>query len=130
LDPVDAAISILHRATLLKLPEWDPVGIYGNLTTSKIYFLRDSHVRDELRAMCVRTYPDPTHYLRIHIKRIVPHSNRVTAAVCLQMGGASVDDIAFRLRWHVSSVPTYLRECFQDIGSIMEQAVSGAFKTS
>jgi hypothetical protein len=54
----------------------------------------------------------------------------VMAAVCLHMGGASIDDIAFRLRWHASSVPTYLRECFQDVGAVMEQAVSGAFKTS
>jgi hypothetical protein len=79
LDPVDVAISILHRATILKLPEWDPVSIYGNLTKSKIYFLRDFHVRDQLRAMCAQTYTDPTHYLCINIKRM-------TAAVCLQMG--------------------------------------------
>ena len=130
LDPVDAIVSILHRATLLSVPQWEPVGVYGTPTSSTTYFLRDSHVRDELRAMCVRTYPDPNHYLRLHIDRIVPHSNRVTAAVCLHMGGASIDDIAFRLRWHVSSVPTYLRECFQDVGAVMEQAVTGAFKTS
>jgi hypothetical protein len=129
LDPVDAVVSLLQRATLLNVSTWEPIGVYGT-SLSPPYFLRDSHVRDELRAMCVRTYPDPQHYLRLHIDRIVPHSNRVTAAVCLHMGGASIDDIAFRLRWHVSSVPTYLRECFQDVGAVMEQAVSGAFKTS
>jgi hypothetical protein len=130
LDPVDAVVSILHRATLLLVPKWDPIGVYGASPSSPFYFLRDSHVRDELRNMCIRTYPDPNHYLRIHVARIVPHSNRVTAAVCLHMGGASIDDIAFCLRWHVSSVPTYLRECFQDVGAVMEQAVTGAFKTS
>ena len=130
LDPVDAVISILHQATLLHVPQWEPIGIYGTTQFAAYYFLRDTHVRDELRAMCVRTYPDPDHYLRLHIDRIVPHSNRVTAAVCLHMGGASISDIAFRLRWHVSSVPTYLRECFQDVGTVMEQAVTGAFKTS
>jgi hypothetical protein len=130
LDPVDAVVSILHRATLLSVPEWEPVGVYGSSSSAVFCFLRDSHVRDELRAMCIRTYPDPTHYLRLHIDRIVPHSNRVTAAVCLHMGGASIDDIAFRLRWHVSSVPTYLRECFQDVGAVMEPAGTGAFKTS
>jgi hypothetical protein len=46
------------------------------------------------------------------------------------MGGATIADIAFRLRWHIASVPTYLRECFQEVGSIMEQAIVGAFKTS
>jgi hypothetical protein len=80
--------------------------------------------------MCVAAYSDPTHYLRIHIDRLVPHSNRVTAAVCLQMGGASHEDIAFRLRWKVGSVPTYLRECFQEVGPIMSSTLQGAFKTS
>jgi hypothetical protein len=50
--------------------------------------------------------------------------------VVLHMGGASISDIAFRLRWNEASVPTYLRECFQDVGSIMETAITGAFKTS
>jgi hypothetical protein len=128
LNPVDATVSILHRANLLGVPPNEPVGVYGGKLG--YYFLRDSHVRDILRLICVRTYPDPTHYLRVHILRLVPHSNRVTAAVCLQMGGATRDDIAFRLRWHIASVPTYLRECFQEVGPIMQQAIMGAFKTS
>jgi hypothetical protein len=129
LNPVDATVSILHRADLLQVPENEPVGVYGG-AKGQYYFLRDSHVRDILRLICIRTYPDPTHYLRVHILRLVPHSNRVTAAVCLQMGGATLADIVFRLRWHIASVPTYLRECFQEVGPIMEQAISGAFKTS
>jgi hypothetical protein len=80
--------------------------------------------------MCVNAYPDPQHYLRLHIERLVPHSNQVTVAVCLQMGGASNDEIAFRLRWKVGSVPSYLRECFQEVGSIMLSTLQGAFKTS
>jgi hypothetical protein len=80
--------------------------------------------------MCCLAYPDPTHYLRIHIDRLVPHSNRVTAAVCLKMGGATDEDIAFRLRWNIASVPTYLRECFQEVGTIMTTTLQGAFKTS
>jgi hypothetical protein len=128
LNPVDATVSIIHRANMLGVLATEPICTYG----SKLgyYFLRDSHIRDALRLMCVRTYPDPQHYLRIHILRLVPHSNRVTAAVCLQMGGASLSDIAFRLRWHIASVPTYLRECFQEVGPIMQQAIMGAFKTS
>ena len=128
LNPVDATISILHRAELLGIPPHEPIGVYGGKLG--YYFLRDSHVRDILRLICIRTYPDPTHYLRVHIQQLVPHSNRVTAAVCLQMGGATIPDIAFRLRWHIASVPTYLRECFQEVGPIMEQAIMGAFKTS
>ena len=128
LNPVDATISIIHRANMLGVLATEPICTYG----SKLgyYFLRDSHIRDALRLMCVRTYPDPKHYLRIHILRLVPHSNRVTAAVCLQMGGASLSDIAFCLQWHIASVPTYLRECFQEVGPIMQQAIMGAFKMS
>jgi hypothetical protein len=129
LDPVDAAVSILHRADLLLVPSNEPIGVYAN-TFPSFCFLRDYHIRDILRRMCIAAYPDSTHYLRIHIDRLVPHSNRVTAAVCLQMGGASHEDIAFRLRWKVGSVPTYLRECFQEVGTIMSSTLQGAFKTS
>jgi hypothetical protein len=59
----------------------------------------------------------------------VAHSNRVTAALCLKLGGASNEDIAFRLRWHLLSVPTYLRECFNGIDETMMQAIQGAIKT-
>jgi hypothetical protein len=129
LDPVDAAVSIIHRADILRVPSSMPIGIYSK-TSSVYHFLRDYHIRDVMRGMCILAYPDPAHYLRIHLNRLVPHSNRVTAAVCLQMGGASNDEIAFRLRWKVDSVPTYLRECFQEIGSIMLSTLQGAFKTS
>jgi hypothetical protein len=129
LNPVDAAVSLYHRADLLKVPSNEPIGVFS-LDSLSYRFLRDYHIKDHMRQMCVNAYEDPKHYLRIHIGRLVPHSNRVTAAVCLQMGGASNDEIAFRLRWKVGSVPTYLRECFQGVGNIMSSAIQGAFKTS
>ena len=129
LDPVDAAVSIIHRADLLLVPRNEPIDVYAS-SHPMFLFLRDYHIRDILRRMCIAAYSDPQHYLRIHIDRLVPHSNRVTAAVCLQMGGASHEDIAFRLRWKVGRVPTYLRECFQEVGSIMSSTLQGAFKTS
>ena len=86
-------------------------------------FLKDSGVRKVMQASVVGAYPDPTHYMRIHIKRVVPHSNGVTAAICLKQGGAHNDEIA---RWHVSSVPTYLRECFQEVGSLLQKTLFGA----
>jgi hypothetical protein len=130
LNPVDAAVSILRRADLLHVPDNEPVGVYAPSGVSSYSFLRDYHITPILRAMCVRAYPDATHYLRIHIHRLVPHSNRVTAAVCLKMGGTPDEEIAFRLRWNVASVPTYLRECFQEVGTIMAATLQGAFKTS
>jgi hypothetical protein len=75
-------------------------------------------------------YPDLTHYLQVYILRLVPHSNCVTAPVCLHMGGAPLSDTTFWLRWHIANVPTYFHECFQEVGQIMKQAITGASKTS
>jgi hypothetical protein len=130
LNPVDAAVSIVRRAILLRVPKLEPVGVYMPSWLPTYKFLRDYHITPILRAMCILAYPDESHYLRIHIARLVPHSNRVTAAVCLKMGGATDDEIAFRLRWNIASVPTYLRECFQEVGPIMASTLQGALKTS
>jgi hypothetical protein len=92
--------------------------------------LKDSHVRDHLRMACCLAYPNPQHYCRIHIAGIVSHSNRVFAALCLKLGGATDEDIAFRLRWQVASVPTYLRECFNGIDDAMQTAICGAYRTA
>jgi hypothetical protein len=83
-----------------------------------------------MQQACRLAYPDPAHEMRIKIDRIVAHSNRVTAAVCLHQGGASIDEIAFRLRWQPGSVPTYLRECFQGVGDILQKAIIGIFKSN
>jgi hypothetical protein len=130
LNPVDAAVSIIRRADMLRVLPMAPVGVYLPSWSPMYHFLRDYHITPILRAMCVLAYPDPTHYLRIHILRLVPHSNRVTAAVCLKLGGAKDEEIAFRLRWNIASVPTYLRECFQEVGTIMTSTLQGAFKTN
>jgi hypothetical protein len=129
LNPVDAAVSIMRRADLLAVPMGEPLGVYSPPWSTSFQFLRDYHITPILRAMCVLAYPDPTHYLRVNVERLVPHSNRVTAAVCLKMGGAKDEEIAFRLRWNIASVPTYLRECFQEVGTIMASTLQGAFKT-
>jgi hypothetical protein len=83
-----------------------------------------------MKRACVLAYPDPTHKMWVHIAQIVPHSNRITAAVSLKLGGAKDEEIAFQLRWHVSSVPTYLRECFQQVGTIVQTTLLGAYRTS
>jgi hypothetical protein len=129
LNPVAAAISILHQANLLLVPLWEPIGVFG-LASSKYSFLRDFHISVIMKKACCWAYPDPTHYMRVHIDQIVPHSNRITAAVSLKLGGATDEEIAFRLRWHVSSVPTYLRECFQQVGAIVQSTLMGAYRTS
>jgi hypothetical protein len=128
-DPVVAAINIVRRAHILAVPPQEPLGQFRNLGSSINSMLLDSHVRNHLRLACRLAYPDPRHYCRIHILGLVAHSTRVTAALCLKLGGATDEIIAFRLRWHVSSVPTYLRECFNGIDEVMQKAITGVFHT-
>ena len=128
-DPVIVAINLLRRAYLLQIPSLEPLGQFRTQSLTTNSMLLDRHVRDVMRQACRLAYPDPEHYCRLHISGIVAHSNRVTAALCLHLGGASNEEIAFRLRWHVSSVPTYLRECFNGIDTIMQTAICGAFQS-
>ena len=123
--PVGAAVSIILQKTILEVPDNYPIGVWSQDGTS-YKFLHARVVTEVMRTSCDLAYPNPAHYMRLHRNQIVPHSNRVTAAVCLQKGGASNDEIAFKLRWHLTSVPTYLRDCFQSIGGILEKAILGA----
>jgi hypothetical protein len=129
LDPVAAAISCIYRADLLHSPISEPIGVFHDRKKG-LSFLRDYHVSKTMRQACQWAYPNPAHHLRVHILCIVPHSNRITAAVALKLGGAHDEEIAFRLRWHISSVPTYLRECFQQVGDIVKTTLLGAYRTS
>jgi hypothetical protein len=129
-DPVIVAINIMRRAHLLCIPPDEPLGQYRLPNKSQNSMLCDSDIRDQLRFACKMAYPDPRHYCRIHILGLVSHSTRVTAALCLKLGGASDEDIAFRLRWHPSSVPTYLRECFNGIDLAMQKAIQGVYQTA
>jgi hypothetical protein len=128
LDPVAAAVSCIHRADLLGIPAWEPIAAYGTLST--YYFLPDLHITTVMQKTCIWAYPNPKHEMRIQIKCIVPHYNRITAAVALKLGGASDEEIAFRLCWLVGSVPTYLRGCFSQVGTVIQQALTGAYRTS
>ena len=89
----------------------EPIGASSLDGGSSYRFLHAKDVTEVMRGSVMLAYPNPNHYMRINVNRICPHSNRVTAAVCLQKGGASNDDISFRLRWHPTTVPTYLRSC-------------------
>ena len=128
-DPVVTAINIIRRAHILGIPPNEPLGQYRNLGSTANSMLRDSDIRNHLRLACRLAYPDPRHYCRIHILGLVAHSSHVTAALCLKLGGTSDEEIAFRLRWHVSSVPTYLRECFNGFDQVMQTAINGVFQT-
>jgi hypothetical protein len=107
LDPVDAGVSIIRQAHILGVPAGEPLGVFSS-SLGNFSFVTASTVTSVMHHACESAYPDPQHYLRLHIKQLVAHSNRVTAAVCLQQGGAGNDEIAFRLRWKPASVPIYL----------------------
>jgi len=124
--PVLTGTSIITRAVRLGVPSGYPIGVFRNPVTGTFQFIEGKHVQDTMRAACVLAYPDPAHYMRLHLDRLVTHSNRVTAAVALENAGASVEDIAFRLRWSVASVKFYLRDCFRTIGAMTLSAIAGA----
>jgi hypothetical protein len=129
LDPIDACVSIFRRAQYLRVPSDEPLGVYSS-NPSSYSFIADTVVKRVMQQACRLAYPDPAHEMRVKIHRIVAHSNRVTAAVCLQQGGASIDEIAFRLRWQPGSVPTYLRECYQGVGEILQKAIVGILQSN
>ena len=78
-----------------------------------------------MRDACRKAYPDPKHFLRINITRLVAHSNRVTAAVALFVQGWTIERIADRLRWTPASVKHYLRESSHAIGDMTTSAIKG-----
>jgi hypothetical protein len=126
LCPVTRSLSILRRALTLGVPSGYPIGVFRSDDSGAFQYITGNDVQHVMRAACLGAYPDKTHYLRIHIKRLVSHSNRVTAAVALRAAGLSIDDIAYRLRWKAASVETYLRECYQSIGDVTQRAIAGA----
>jgi hypothetical protein len=106
-----------------------PIGVFGSVSR-KYSFPCNFHISAVMKCACILAYPGPTHYMRVHIAQIIPHSNCITAAISLKLGGAKDKEIVFRLQWHVGSVPTYLRECFQQVGTIVQTTLLGAYRTS
>ena len=124
--PIEAALAILRRALVLKVPAKEPLGVYRKGSRGRYTYLRSSEIIDVVREACRRAYPDPRHFLRVNIDRLVAHSNRVTAAVALKLQGWTEEEIADRIRWTVASVKHYLRECSQLIGDMTASAIAGA----
>ena len=127
LCPCLASIAIFFRAELLQVPTAQPIGVFRKLKERTGFrFLSNNDVTTELRDTCLRTYPDPNHYMRKHLKCIMAHSVRVTACVALHTAGQTEFVIAFRLRWTVQSVAHYIRDCSQHVGELCQAVLSGA----
>ena len=119
-------MSIIHQANSLNILAHEPICDFHTKKTPVPYtFLKDFDITLIMQEAIERAYPDPKYYIQIHIKRIVPHFNRVTAVVAFQQGSALNDKIEYKLRWHITSVPTYIRECWQGIGPILLKSLTG-----
>ena len=127
--PVKRSLSALRRADMLGIPQDYPIGAFRppDAAPHMYAFIKGEHVQDVMRRACRLAYPDPNHYLRIHIHLLMSHSNRITAAVAMYNAGVSIPVIAFRLRWSPESVSFYLRDCFRAIGSLTQAAIEGAY---
>jgi hypothetical protein len=128
---VAAAVRIIRRAYTAKLldPQTEPLGMFRGRNKVR-YTIRGHHVAKFLKDACVRAHPDPNHYMRLHIDRLMAHCMRVTGAVLLSNAGVSVDDIAFRLRWNSDAVKLYLRDNERMIDELTSKVVAGAFQGS
>jgi hypothetical protein len=126
LCPIEATLSILLRATILGVPSHEPLGVFRISPAGRYTYLRSQDIIDDIRHACELAYPDRNHFLRVHISRLVAHSNRVTAAVALYNAGFSIEKIADRLRWSPQSVKHYIRECSQAVGKLTEATIVGA----
>jgi hypothetical protein len=123
--PVKRAASIVFRALTLKLhAKLFPVGVFVGKNL-QIYTIRGHHVRDFIQEACISAYPDPQHYMRIHIRELQAHSLRITACVALDNAGVPHETIAFRLRWNSDAVKGYLRDCYRQIGDLTAKSVAG-----
>jgi hypothetical protein len=129
LDPIAAAISILHLADFLLVSLWEPIGVFG-LASRKYSFLCNFHISAIMKQACIWAYPNPTHYMRVNIEQIAVHSNCITTAVSLELGSAMDEEITFWLCWHVFSIPIYLHKCFQQVGAIVQSKQIGAYHTA
>ena len=126
LCPIDAAISICYRASMLGVKPHEPLAVYLDKPQGSRQFLRSCEVVNAIRTHIITAFPNPLHYFRQNIENFVAHSNRVTAAVALKSGGMDNADIAFRLRWHIDTVEHYLRECAHSLDALTLAAIKGA----
>lgn len=126
---VDATISITKRAMALNrnyVSGKEPLVMFRAASGAR-WTVRGGQIKRFMERCCIIAHPDPNHHLRLHIKCLMAHCLRVTAAVALFNCGETEELIAFRLRWNSDAVRIYLRDCYRSIGSLTERALKGAF---
>lgn len=126
---VTACLSLVARSLRGMSEIHEPICMYRS-TNGRRYCVRNKHMETFMHDACRDAHPDPNHYLRLHIKLLLPHSTRITAAVMLHNAGVPLDDIKFKLRWFSEAVREYIRECSRTISWLSAQAFQGAFMDS
>jgi hypothetical protein len=126
---VEATLSLTHRTMALHRDfanGKEPLAMFlaGN---GRRWTVRGRHMQKFMARCCILAHPDPNHHLRRHIKCLMAHCLRVTAAVALFNSGEDEHVIAFRLRWNSDAVLIYLRDCYRSIGTLTSRALQGAF---
>ncbi|KAL3942868.1 MAG: hypothetical protein SGARI_000121 [Bacillariaceae sp.] len=128
--PVAAATGLVVRGILHGIAPNHPICVHSPLSKrSKGTYscLRDYTVSKALQEACIDAYPDSNHSLRCRLSSLTCHSLRVTAAVCLSQAQYTLEQIAFKLRWKLESVPTYLRDVFQSLGRVLAPFIRNAY---
>ena len=82
LNPVNAVINIICCVKMLQV-----VPTSNEPIRLMVKILSISKELQYYPMMYVLVYPDATHYLHINIDHLVPHSNQVMTAICLNIGG-------------------------------------------
>jgi hypothetical protein len=95
---VKSSIAILQRADLLQVPSQFPVGVYRCTTAGDYRFICGPDLSDIMQYACRAAYPDEHPYMRLHIDRIMAHSNHVTACLALYQADIPDEIITFCLR--------------------------------
>jgi hypothetical protein len=126
---VAAALSLVRRAMRIHrdfTSDSEPLAMFLAVNRRR-WTVRGRHVQQFMQKACILAHPDARHHLRRYIHCLMTHCGRVTAAVALFNAGASIDLIAFCLRWKSDAVRLYLRDCYRSIGTLTSDVLRGAF---
>ena len=106
-----------------------PIGAYcpASAVSGQNSFIKGDDVQKVMQHACHLAYPDPNHYMRLHIHCIMAHSNCVTTAIALYSAGVLIPEIAHCLQWSMESVEHYLHDCFKALAPLTEKAIKGAY---
>ena len=109
--PVQAAVRIVRRWTLLKLGSMTPLFCHqGSFSGKKVSYLTDKDMTSSLRRAAKITHPSTNHLVHQQVEVIHSQSLRVFACLCLKLAGWDEESISHQLRWNLDAVKYYIRQ--------------------